>query len=476
MISLLASLLLVYLAIVRYFRYQRLYAVQARIRASAKEPSPSEAQSALQVALLCDMPFFTHLGAEVALLKTYGIPSISALLLKTGEFSTERKFTKRVTDTALLLSTFISCPLEHSPTTTESTPFLGPRSNIALARVNWLHRHYDISNEDMLYTLALFILEPMRLVARFDWRPFSPEEAKCSFLMWKDVGRRMNIEDIPETLGELEEWSREYESTHMVASASSHQLANMALEHLSTRVPNIPGARSLVKTVFLCMLDDQLRDAMMLCAPPKYAHILIKTVLVLRAFIVRNFKLPRFKPRRGYVVVENPPHSIDCDGHMRLHTVVRRHHPWYYPIPKEWRLVFDRLFGLTKGDLYPGAAFKCEGYRLEELGPTRFEQCMSRKFQSTSFLNSAISRRSQRSDEGSRRTVWSTNRKTLGPLIVSFHCLLELLNLLMDRLLFFITAISSVCVPREMFLTVSAPYHLVFEPFGWGVISNDISV
>ncbi|KAG7441640.1 uncharacterized protein BT62DRAFT_1011446 [Guyanagaster necrorhizus] len=145
MIPLLASVVLVYLATVRYLRYRRLHAVQARIRASAKEPSPSEAQSALQ-------------------------------------------------GTALLISTFISCPLEHSPTTAESTPCLGPRGNIALARVNWLHRRYNISNDDVLYTLALFILEPM-------WRPYSPEEAN-------DVGRHMNIKEIPETLGELEEWSR----------------------------------------------------------------------------------------------------------------------------------------------------------------------------------------------------------------------------------------------------------------------------
>ncbi|KAK0445798.1 hypothetical protein EV421DRAFT_2034301 [Armillaria borealis] len=373
MIPLLVSVVLVYLATVRYLRYQCLHAVQARIRASAKEPSPSEAQSALQGALLYDMPFFTRLGAQVALLKTYGIPSISALLLTTGEFSTERKLTKRVTDTALLISTFISCPLEYSPTTAESTPCLGPRGNIALARVNWLHSRYNITNDDMLYTLALFILEPMRLVARFDWRPYSPEEAKCNFLMWKDIGRRMNIKEIPETLRELEEWSKQYESTHMVPSASSHQLANTALEYMSTRVPNIPGARSLVKTLFLCMMDDQLRNAMMLPAPSKYVYTLVKIALALRAFIIKNLKLPRFKPQ-GYIIVQNPPHSMDADGFMRLHTIVRRYHPWYYPIPTGWRFVFDQLLGLTNGDLYPSAAFKSEGYRLEELGPARFEQ------------------------------------------------------------------------------------------------------
>ncbi|KAG7447083.1 uncharacterized protein BT62DRAFT_1005492 [Guyanagaster necrorhizus] len=354
MIPLLASVLLVYLVTVCYLRYRRLHAVQTRIRASAKEPSPSEAQSALQGALLYDVPFFTRLGAQVALLKTYGIPSIPALLLKTGEFSTERKLTKRVTDmnafpaplTALLISTFISCPLEHSLTTAESTPCLGPRGNIALARVNWLHRRYNI-----------------RLVARLDWRPYSPEEANCNFLMWKDIGWRMNIKEIPGTLGELEDRSRQYESTHMVPSESSHQLANMALEYMSTRVPNIPGARSDLRGSGLSRLPS----------PSKYAQTFVKTALAVRAFIVRNFMLPQFKPQ-GYIVVENPPYSIDSDGLMRLHMVVRRHYPWYYPIPTGWRQIFDRLLGLTKGDLYPGATFQSEGYRLEELGPIRFEQ------------------------------------------------------------------------------------------------------
>ncbi|KAK0477959.1 hypothetical protein IW261DRAFT_1420801 [Armillaria novae-zelandiae] len=265
--SLLASLL-VYLAIVHYFRYQCMHAVQAKIHASTKEPSPSEAQSALQVALMYNIPFFTHLGAQVALLKTYRIPSISTLLLKTGEFSSQQKFTKRITD---------------------------------------------------------------RVVACFDWCPFSPEEEE------KDISRCMNIKDIPETIGDLQEWSRA------------------------------------------------------LCATKNFTH-LDQGSSGTSSFILRNFKLPRYKPRRGYVVLENPPHSIDHDGRMHLHTVVRRHHPWYYPIPKGWHLILDQLFGFTKGDLYPGATFKCEGCRQEELvcflsllgnwtiakellqGPTRFEQ------------------------------------------------------------------------------------------------------
>ncbi|KAK0452066.1 uncharacterized protein EV420DRAFT_690326 [Desarmillaria tabescens] len=299
-------------------------------------------------------------------------PSISELLLHTGEFSTEQKLTKRITDTALLISTFISCPLEGSSTAAKSTPCLAPRGNIALARMNWLHRRYKISNDDLLYTLSLFVLEPMRLVARYDWRPFSDEEAECNFLMWKDIGRRMSIKDIPETLKELEEWSKEYETAYMVPSESSHWLAIMALGYIGKRVPNIPGARSLVRSLFICMMDDQLRMAVGLPAQPKYAHLFLRMIFGFRAFITRHCKLPRFKPH-GYIVIKDPPHSTGSDGLIRLHTIVRRHHPWYYPAPKGWRFFCDWFLGFTSGDTYPGPAFKSEGYRLEELGPTRFE-------------------------------------------------------------------------------------------------------
>lgn len=57
---------------------------------------------------------------------------------------------------------------------------------------------------------------------------------------------------------------QEYESEHMVPSESSHALATLAMEHISNRVPNIPGLRSIVTSLFICLLDDRLRNAMML--------------------------------------------------------------------------------------------------------------------------------------------------------------------------------------------------------------------
>lgn len=54
------------------------------------------------------------------------------------------------------------------------------RACSAIARMNYLHGRYQkagkISNDDMLYTLSLFILEVPRWVDKFEWRTLTPLE------------------------------------------------------------------------------------------------------------------------------------------------------------------------------------------------------------------------------------------------------------------------------------------------------------
>lgn len=56
---------------------------------------------------------------------------------------------------------------------------------------------------------------------------------------------------------------QDYEVQHMVPSESAHRIAVTALEHIQRRVPNIPALRSLVSSIFISLLDDQVRTAMM---------------------------------------------------------------------------------------------------------------------------------------------------------------------------------------------------------------------
>jgi hypothetical protein len=65
---------------------------------------------------------------------------------------------RRYVDTGVLIRDFTSSPFDST------------RHATALARMNWLHSRYDIANDDMLYTLSVFVTCPQRWLERFEWR------------------------------------------------------------------------------------------------------------------------------------------------------------------------------------------------------------------------------------------------------------------------------------------------------------------
>ena len=58
--------------------------------------------------------------------------------------------------------------------------------------MNYLHGRYikagKISNDDMLYTLSLFVLEPIRWTAKYEWRCVTDLERCAMGMCWKDLG------------------------------------------------------------------------------------------------------------------------------------------------------------------------------------------------------------------------------------------------------------------------------------------------
>ena len=124
--------------------------------------------------------------------RTYAIPSISKLLNETSQFETVCG--KRYDDTSLLLE-----EMNNNPLTSE-------RSIEALQRLNAIHNMYSnrISNDDMLYVLSVFILEPKKWIDKYEWRTLSGEEYQAIFIHWKGIGERMGIRDIPDTVSEFD--------------------------------------------------------------------------------------------------------------------------------------------------------------------------------------------------------------------------------------------------------------------------------
>ena len=71
---------------------------------------------------------------------------------------------RRYADTGVLISDFTTYPFDSE------------RRARALARMNFLHSHYPISNDDMLYTLSVFIVTPQRWIEKYEWRPLTDLE------------------------------------------------------------------------------------------------------------------------------------------------------------------------------------------------------------------------------------------------------------------------------------------------------------
>ena len=65
--------------------------------------------------------------------------------------------------------------------------------------MNQMHGAYAISNEDMRYVLSTFVVIPMRWLDRFGWRRLTETERRASANYYRELGRHMNIKDIPGT-------------------------------------------------------------------------------------------------------------------------------------------------------------------------------------------------------------------------------------------------------------------------------------
>src|SRR5690348_3162594 len=147
-----------------------------------------------------EFPWDTVRALEIALYRTYCVPSISALLDKTGEFRLRTQ--KRYDDTAIIVAEMAQWGYDSE------------RGREAQRRMNRIHSQFNISNDDYLYVLSTFIYEPIRWIDKFGWRKLSEQERLAAYYYYREVGRRMNIKNIPPSYEEFEQFNRDYERDH----------------------------------------------------------------------------------------------------------------------------------------------------------------------------------------------------------------------------------------------------------------------
>lgn len=150
------------------------------------------------------------------------------------------------------------------------------RTTDAIARMNYLHDRYrkarKISDEDMLYTLSLFTLEPIRWTAAYEWRALTDLERCALATFWKDLGDKMEIpysvlpsskigwQNALDWLEELDAWSFAYEERHMRPADSNARLAAGTMDILLFNIP--VKLRGIANGFVAVLLGERLRTAM----------------------------------------------------------------------------------------------------------------------------------------------------------------------------------------------------------------------
>ncbi|KAK7042908.1 hypothetical protein VNI00_008644 [Paramarasmius palmivorus] len=319
--------------------------------------TPEDAQKIMGIVTRYEMPLILEYALAFALFKTYAIPSISKLLAATKELKSDESISKRYADTSILISTWVQCPISGYVEATSEKPLQDPRASLAIARVNYLHSRYNIKNDDYLYTLALFMFEPSRWASKYGWRPLSPLESYAMYLFWVEIGNRMGIKDIPDTEEGFKAWVEEYESKHMRPAQTNHDVATYTTNELIYPIPEAFGLKNLARKMSIAVLDENVRVAMMFCAwNVKYFHLPRPSCWVYSQISV---PLPQFKEG------EEP---LMTPGYFQPR-------PWYKPLPTTWAGWTWNwvLVKLGKYAEMPSEKFEAGGYRLDGMGPLKYE-------------------------------------------------------------------------------------------------------
>jgi ER-bound oxygenase mpaB/B'/Rubber oxygenase, catalytic domain len=227
-----------------------------------------------------EFPWDTTRSLELALFRTFAVPSISALLDSTGEFG--RAAQKRYDDTDLILSTIVEAGYDSEA---------GKR---AIRQTNRIHGRFEISNEDFLYVLSSFVFEPIRWNARFGWRPLIETEKLATFEFWREVGGRMAIKDIPASYGELESYNEGYERERFRRTDATERVGRATRDMFLAWFPGL--LRRFGAQAIYALMDDRLLDAFGFPRPPRALGATVEGALRSRGRLVALLP-PRRRPR-----------------------------------------------------------------------------------------------------------------------------------------------------------------------------------
>jgi hypothetical protein len=256
----------------------RRYAIRDRIQ--PLDPVADREEISRLVATY-EFPWDVTQALSFALFRTYAVPSIGRLLAETAELTDRTQ--KRHDDTVLILDAVLT----HGLASTEG--------RAAVRRMNQMHRSYDISNDDMRYVLATFVVTPVRWIDEFGWRRLTPVEIAAQTAYYLDLGRHMGIADLPESYDGFAALLDDYEASHFAFDEGGRAVADATMRLFFTFGPNRYLPRPAVRMLVLSLMGRDLCRAFGYRPAPAPVERLCRRLVRLRGRLVRLMP-PRRRP------------------------------------------------------------------------------------------------------------------------------------------------------------------------------------
>lgn len=263
-----------------------------------------EWESLYQRLMLIEFPREARMGWQLAILRTAAAPRMARILTAAGHFVEQP--VKRAYDTGLIIYELV---------------YGGPESERGRAMIKLMNRSHHgrgIEQEDLTYVLCAMIVAAFRYIDHAGWRKLTELELRSGVEYWRDIGRLMAIDRLPEDYAEAERLFDTYEARYVAPSPEGRLIGDRMLSALKGRLPR-PG-RPIARLVFVSQLGD-----------------------------------PRVVAALGLAPAPRPVQWV-ADTAARIHGLVQRQRP-----PRT-----EPIFtpGQKAGTIYP------HGYELDQLGPS----------------------------------------------------------------------------------------------------------
>jgi hypothetical protein len=227
-----------------------------------------------------DFPWDFVQGTSIAFMRDYGVPSISQLLHRTGEF--EHDGIKRYDDTILIGQEATIDGIDS------------PRGHAAVRRLNRIHGHYDIPDHEFAYVLATTIVGPIRWIGEFGWRDLHPHELTALTRVTTRFGELMGLRGLPDTYDGYLRLLTDYEREHFEHHPDNTVLAEASIDIARRLAPG--PVRPFVRRATIALMDEPLRVALGLPRQPAWLGRVLRRGLRVRALALRWLATPRGTP------------------------------------------------------------------------------------------------------------------------------------------------------------------------------------